>query len=242
MAKKPAAKQTAAATLLHSLLGAVAEALANDEQIAKVAADQYGLHLGNDDAAEGDDGDDGDDDGDEFDDVEEEEEEAPRGNAKGKQVPRRGKKVDPEDLAAAIQEGDLSCLDDADEDLVRELAALTKVATAAKLRRMDVDAIIDALYEKFGDEDDEAGDDDEFDDDDDADDNVDEFDAETADMDELREFAKDNGIVKAAALRRDFAGNDKKTIAKLRKLVIDWIDEQEGEEEDDFGDDDFDDE
>lgn len=241
MAKKPAAKQTAAATLLHSLLGAVAEALANDEQIAKVAADQYGLHLGNDDdAAEGDDGD---DDGDEFDDVEEEEEEAPRGNAKGKQVPRRGKKVDPEDLAAAIQEGDLSCLDDADEDLVRELAALTKVATAAKLRRMDVDAIIDALYEKFGDEDDEAGDDDEFDDDDDADDNVDEFDAETADMDELREFAKDNGIVKAAALRRDFAGNDKKTIAKLRKLVIDWIDEQgEEEEDDDFGDDDFDDE
>ena len=240
MAKKPAAKQTAAATLLHSLLGAVAEALANDEQIAKVAADLYGLHLGNDDAAEGDDGD---DDGDEFDDVEEEEEEAPRGNAKGKQVPRRGKKVDPEDLAAAIQEGDLSCLDDADEDLVRELAALTKVATAAKLRRMDVDAIIDALYEKFGDEDDEAGDDDEFDDDDDADDNVDEFDAETADMDELREFAKDNGIVKAAALRRDFAGNDKKTIAKLRKLVIDWIDEQgEEEDDDDFGDDDFDDE
>ena len=238
MAKKPAAKQTAAATLLHSLLGAVAEALANDEQIAKVAADQYGLHLGNDaDAAETED----EDDGDEFDDVEEEEEEAPRGNAKGKQVPRRGKKVDPEDLAAAIQEGDLSCLDDADEDLVRELAALTKVATAAKLRRMDVDAIIDALYEKFGDEDAEAGDDDEFDDDD-ADDNVDEFDAETADMDELREFAKDNGIVKAAALRRDFAGNDKKTIAKLRKLVIDWIDEQEGEEEDDFGDDDFDDE
>ena len=248
MAKKSApTKQTAAAALLHKLLGAVAEAIANDPAIAKVAEDSYGLFI--DGGAEADELE---DDGFEDDGDDEEEEEEPKPKSRGKaaaaapkgKVARR-KQPTAEDLAAAITDGDLSCLDDCDEDMLHEIAALTKVATAAKLRKMSADEIIDALYEKFGDDDGDDGEEEELDDgfEDDGDDNVDEFDVDEATPDELREFAKENGVIKAVVLKKEFSGNDKRTVAKLRKLIAEWMDEQEDEEDDgdDFGDEEFDD-
>lgn len=244
MAKKSApAKQTAAAALLHKLLGAVAEAIANDPAIAKVAEESYGLFIDGD-AEAGELEDDG------FEDDDEEEEEEPQPKTRGKAAAPKGKvarrkQPTAEDLAAAVTDGDLSCLNDCDEDMLHEIAALTKVATAAKLRKMSDDEIIDALYEKFGDDEGDDGEEEELDDgfeDDDGDDNVDEFDVDEATPDELRDFAKENGIIKAITLKKEFSGNDKRTVAKLRKLITEWMDEQEEEDDgDDFGDEEFED-
>lgn len=232
MAKKPtAAKPSAAVVLLKSIIGALATAIEQDEAVAKMAEEEFGLVLA--DAAGGDEEELEEDE--EFD--EEEEEEAPRGKkGAGKKAPAKapakaagkvGKKKAPsvEELADSVSDGDLSVLDTVDDDV---LLAVAKALKAPRSALKSADAAIGWVEENFAPEEEEG-------------EEEDGFDVDNADEDELMAFALENKIGTRSRL-------SKLDEDELRQTVADWLEEQEGEEEDEeededgFDEDDFDDE
>lgn len=232
MAKKPtAAKPSAAVVLLKSIIGALATAIEQDEAVAKMAEEEFGLVLAN--AAGGEEELDEDE---EFDD-DEEEEEAPRGKkGAGKNAPAKapakaagkgGKKKAPsvEELADSVSDGDLSVLDTVDDDV---LLAVAKALKAPRSALKSADAAIGWVEENFAPEEEEG-------------EEEDGFDVDNADEDELMAFALENKIGTRSRL-------SKLDEDELRQTVADWLEEQEGEDEeededeDGFDEDDFDDE
>ena len=237
MAKKTSAQPSAALVLLKTILGAMADAIAADPAVAAMAEEEFGLVLADHEEDE------------ELDEVEEveedeeEDEEAPaskRGKAKpapakasahakaaaidkaaAKQRSKKAPSAD--ELAEAVSEGDLSVLDTVDDDL---LLAVAKLLKAPRSMLKNADAAIGWLEENFGAEEEE-------------DEGEEEFDVDSADEDELIEFAVANKIGTRSRLKK--LDED-----ELRTTVADWLDEQ-GEEEDEgeedgFDEDDFDDE
>ena len=232
MAKKPSAatakQPSAALTLLKTILAGLAEAIANDEAVARLAEEEFGIILSDAEREHEDEDDD-------FD--EEEEEPAPHKKV-GKSAPakkpaakapaKRVKKAPSvEELADAVSEGDLSVLDTVDDDV---LLAVAKALKAPRAMLKNVDEAIGWLEENFGAEEDEG---------------QDGFDVDSADEEELMAFALENKIGTRSRL-------SKLDEDELRTTVADWLEEQEGEEEvedededeeeDGFDDEDFDDE
>ena len=231
MAKKPSAatakQPSAALTLLKTILAGLAEAIANDEAVARLAEEEFGIILSDAEREHEDEDDD-------FD--EEEEEPSPRKKV-GKSAPakkpaakapaKRVKKAPSvEELADAVSEGDLSVLDTVDDDV---LLAVAKALKAPRAMLKNVDEAIGWLEENFGAEEDEG---------------QDGFDVDSADEEELMAFALENKIGTRSRL-------SKLDEDELRTTVADWLEEQEGEGEDEdedeevedgFDDEDFDDE
>lgn len=228
MAKKPtAAKPSAAVVLLKSIIGALATAIEQDEAVAKMAEEEFGIILSDAEREHEDEDDD-------FD--EEEEEPAPHKKV-GKSAPAKapakaagkgGKKKAPsvEELADSVSDGDLSVLDTVDDDV---LLAVAKALKAPRSALKSADAAIGWVEENFAPEEEEG-------------EEEDGFDVDNADEDELMAFALENKIGTRSRL-------SKLDEDELRQTVADWLEEQEGEEEEDeeededgFDEDDFDDE
>lgn len=223
MAKKPtAAKPSAAVVLLKSIIGALATAIEQDEAVAKMAEEEFGIILSDAEREHEDEDDD-------FD--EEEEEPAPHKKV-GKSAPAKaagkgGKKKAPsvEELADSVSDGDLSVLDTVDDDV---LLAVAKALKAPRSALKSADAAIGWVEENFAPEEEEG-------------EEEDGFDVDNADEDELMAFALENKIGTRSRL-------SKLDEDELRQTVADWLEEQEGEDEDEeededgFDEDDFDDE
>ena len=232
-AKAPAKKEkpAPAVVLLTSLLGAVAQAISSDEKIAALAADQYGLVLSEDAELDVSDAE-----ADDFEEEEvEEEEEAPKAKARGKK-----KKLSAADIADQLsEEGDISLLDDLDDDTILEVAE--ELEAPAKYRKT-VKAALGWLAENYASEE-EEGEEDEG-----EGEEADDFDVDTAEEEELDDFLREHDPKKYTnAKLRKMDEEDK------RELVAELLAEAEGsdeddadksfdEDEDDFEDDDFDDE